>query len=261
MSTAPAVVFTHTHNRLGMPDTMVGESGYVLGTEYTPVGDVQRLWLGTSETNPKQVTLTNQYESGTRRLRMSSVTDTSHGYKLQELTYGYDDAGNILSISDPTTLGGTGKADFQCFGYDGYRRLKHAWTPKTANCATTARTAANLDGAAPYWNSYTYSDSGLRKTETRHTTSGDITTDYRYGENGHPPHALTSTSTPTTAAAAAVTNTYAYDPLGNTISRPGTRGAQTLTWDVEGQAADGQRTGRSAGRRFRHGLPVLSLTP
>ncbi|HEX8347157.1 MAG TPA: polymorphic toxin-type HINT domain-containing protein, partial [Actinoplanes sp.] len=68
-----------------------------------------------------------------------------------------------------------------------------------------------------------------------HTTAGNNTTTYNYGENGHPPHALTSTSTPKTVTTPAVNNTYGYDALGNTVNRPGPRGSQTLTWDAEGR--------------------------
>ncbi|WP_143202926.1 hypothetical protein [Streptomyces sp. CB02261] len=54
--------------------------------------------------------------------------------------------GNVTSIFDHANTGNG--ADFQCFTYDGQRRLTDAWTPKTADCATTGRTVANLGGAA-----------------------------------------------------------------------------------------------------------------
>lgn len=54
---------------------------------------------------------------------------------LQQLKYGYDDAGNVTKISDPTTLGGTAQPDYQCFVYDGHRRLTEAWTPRTDDCS------------------------------------------------------------------------------------------------------------------------------
>jgi hypothetical protein len=73
---------------------------------------------------------------------------------LQDLNFARDEAGNVLSILDPTTLGGTAEADNQCFAYDAHRRMTEVWTPKSADCATSGRTTANLDGAAPYWTSY-----------------------------------------------------------------------------------------------------------
>lgn len=99
----------------------------------------------------------------------------------QELKYTHDDAGNVTSIFDASTQGGTTKADYQCFEYDGNRRLTEAWTPKTANCAKSGRSTTNLDGAAPYWTSYTYTESGQRETEKQHAASGDTTTSYTYG--------------------------------------------------------------------------------
>ncbi|WP_316311417.1 hypothetical protein, partial [Clavibacter michiganensis] len=135
--------------------------------------------LATDPTGAKKVYLNNDYEAGTRRLTRSYVTDDVHGFMLQELKYQQDDAGNITSVSDATTLGGTGKADHQCFTYDGHRRLSEAWTPETADCSTSGRTVAGLGGAAPYWTSYQYDDSGLRSKQTEHRMSGDdVTTEY-----------------------------------------------------------------------------------
>ncbi|MGA5305971.1 RHS repeat-associated core domain-containing protein [Nucisporomicrobium flavum] len=222
------------YNALGMPTTMAGDTGYLLSTAYDQLGQLQQQVMGTSKTNPKQVTLTSTYEPGTHRLKTAGITDTSHNYKLQDLTYGYDDAGNVTSITDASTLGGSGQADNQCFAYDGYRRLTEAWTPKTADCAPSGRVATNLGGAAPYWSSYWYNDAGLRKTETQHAVGGDTLITYIYAENGAPPHALSSTST-AKSGTTAVRRSYGYDAAGNTIDRPGTTAQQTLTWDGEGK--------------------------
>jgi RHS repeat-associated protein len=230
----PREPVSFSYNALSMPTTVDGETGYILNTTYDQLGQLQQLVLGTSKTNPKQVTLTNTYEPGTRRLKNADVTDTSHNYKLQDLAYKYDDAGNVTSITDATTLGGTSQADNQCFAYDGYQRLTEAWTPKAADCAPTVRATANLGGQAPYWSSFTYTDSGLRKTQTQHAAGGDTTTAYTYAEAAAPVHALTSTNT-TKAGTTPVKRTYGYDPTGNTKTRPGATGAQTLTWDNEGK--------------------------
>ncbi|MGY5035353.1 hypothetical protein ACWC9U_31860 [Streptomyces sp. 900116325] len=81
--------------------------------------------------------LNYEYEDGTCRLTRSYVTDDFHGYMPQDVNFKQGDAGNVTSIRDVGTLGGTGKADNQCFTYDGTRRLTEAWTPKTADCADT----------------------------------------------------------------------------------------------------------------------------
>lgn len=162
---------------------------------------------------------------------MPYVKTDAQSYPLQDLNFTQDSAGNVTSIFDTTTLGGTAKPDYQCFTYDGHRRLTEAWTPKTADCATTGRTGSNIDGAAPYWTSYTYTQGGQRKTETQHTSAGDQTTTYTYDDPADTkPHTLDKT-TGTRAA------TYAYDEAGNTTSRPGPTAQQTLTWDAEGELA------------------------
>ncbi|MFD9224143.1 polymorphic toxin-type HINT domain-containing protein [Streptomyces sp. NPDC060064] len=232
-STSPAVaglpseVVENTYNFTGVGLQQTSK-GLLQGGFYSPLGDLMRLDLATDPTSTKKLYLNYAYESGTRRLKNSFVNSDIHGYRLQDLAFTQDQAGNVTKIFDSSTLGGTGKTDNQCFTYDGHRRLTEAWTPKTADCAAGGRTTANLDGAAPYWSSYTYNAAGQRKSETQHTTSGDKTTDYTYGTPTGQPHPLAKT----TGAKAA---TYVYDPAGNTTSRPGTQAQQSLIWNTEGK--------------------------
>ncbi|WTP14332.1 polymorphic toxin-type HINT domain-containing protein [Streptomyces sp. NBC_00191] len=223
----PSEVVSNTYNDVGLQLTERGTSQYLQAALYSETGDVRQLTLGMSGTGAKAY-LNLDYEQGTRRLTRSYVTDTVHGYMPQELKFTQDTAGNVTSIFDGTTQGGTTKPDYQCFTYDGHRRMTEAWTPKTADCAASGRTTANIDGAAPYWTGYTYNAAGQRKSETEHTTSGDKTTNYTYGTPKNQPHPLATT----TGAKAA---TYAYDNAGNTTSRPGTQAQQTLTWSTEGK--------------------------
>ncbi|MFF0202137.1 polymorphic toxin-type HINT domain-containing protein [Streptomyces sp. NPDC005017] len=228
----PAETVSYTYDSTGHQLTAKGATGYLQGAAFSPLGDLRQLTLGTDGTSSaKKAYLTWDYEDGTRRLTRSYVTDDVHGYMPQELKYTQDDAGNVTSILDATTQGGTAKADYQCFGYDGYSRLTESWTPKTADCATTGRTTANLDGAAPYWTSYTYTPGGQRKTETQHTSTGDKTTTYTYDDTTDTkPHTLDRTT-------GARAGTYTYDASGNTITRPGPTAAQTLAWNTEGKLA------------------------
>ncbi|MEU9336565.1 RHS repeat-associated core domain-containing protein [Streptomyces sp. NPDC048290] len=227
----PAETVSYTHDAQGRVLTARGTTGYLQGVTYSPLGDLRQMTLATDPTSARKMYVNHDYEAGTRRLTRSYVTDDVHGYMLQEMKYTQDDAGNITSLFDGTTLGGTGKEDYQCFAYDGYRRLSEAWTPKTADCAATGRTTANLGGAAPYWTGYDYNVSGLRSQQTEHSTSGDVTTEYKYGTAKGQPHALSSTVTGTK------TESYTYDVTGNTETRPGTQGPQTLTWNAEGRLA------------------------
>ncbi|WP_370740904.1 hypothetical protein [Streptomyces sp. Ncost-T10-10d] len=223
----PTEIVQPKYNSVGLTTELSGTNTYLLGVSYSALGQVQQLALGAGA---KNTYIANTYEAGTGRLTSSDVTDQTHPYKLQELNFTQDDAGNVQSIFDPTTLGGTTKADNQCFTYDANRRLTEAWTPKTADCAATGRTTANLDGAAPYWTSYTYNNAGQRDTETVHTSAGDAATSYGYKTPTGQPHPLVKT----TGAKAA---TYAYDQAGNTTGRPGTQATQTLDWNTEGELA------------------------
>ena len=146
-SGAPAVAglaaetVSYGYDGTGHQLTSKGTTGYLQGAAFSPQGDLRQLTLGTDRaSSAKKAYLNWDYEEGTRRLTRSYVTDDVHGYMPQELKYTRDDAGNVTSIFDATTQGGTTKADYQCFAYDGYRRLTEAWTPKTADCATTGRT-------------------------------------------------------------------------------------------------------------------------
>ncbi|MFC7219666.1 polymorphic toxin-type HINT domain-containing protein [Streptomyces polyrhachis] len=240
---------SYTYNATGQQLTAKGTTGYLQNAAYSPQGDLRQLTLGTATTAGKWIYLTNDYEAGTRRLTRSYATDDVNAYMTQELKFTQDDAGNVKSIFDATTNGGATKADYQCFTYDGHRRLAEAWTPKTADCASSGRTTANLDGAAPYWNSYTYNSAGQRLKDTKHTASGDTVTDYTYGTTTGQPHPLAKTTT------GATVKNYTYDDTGNTLTRPGTQATQTLTWNTEGKLA--KTTEPAAGTKPAKGTNYL----
>ncbi|MER7922293.1 RHS repeat-associated core domain-containing protein [Streptomyces sp. NPDC096057] len=228
-----AEIVNTDYNAIGLPTAVSGASGYLLGASYSDIGQTNQLTLGTSPADGiKKAYISNIWEVGTDRLKQSVVTDQTHNYELQELNYAYDDAGDVTSITDPTTLGGTGKADYQCFTYDGHQRLTEAWTPSTSDCSASGRTTTNLGGASPYWTSYSYTDSGLRSTETTHTSTATTNKTYCYGDTAHP-HGLTATTT--AASCTGVTAAYVYDSSGNTTTRPNGTDTQGLTWTPEGQ--------------------------
>ncbi len=232
-----------TYTDAALPKTVTGTSSYLLGAGYSALGQVEELTLGASAAaGAKKAYVKNTWEEGTGRLTEAHVTTTTHSYVLQNLKYAYDDAGNVLSISDPTTLGGTREADNQCFTYDGYRRLTNAWTPKTADCSNSGRTTSNLDGASPYWTSYSYTDAGLRKTETEHAASGSTVKTYCYDADR--PHLLRTTLT--SGACENATAKYTYDATGNTTTRPDGSHTQSLLWNSEGKLGSLTETGTSA---------------
>jgi RHS repeat-associated protein len=219
----------YEYNDLGLVTNVGGATGYLLNTDYNQLGQASQYVLGTSaDSTVKRAYVTNTYEEGTDRLTRSLTTDATRA--VQDLSYTYDDSGNVTSTFDAANLSGTGKTDNQCFTYDGYQRLTDAWTPATASCANTARTTGNLGGAAPYWTSYTYTTSGLRSSETTHASTGDSTRTYCY--SAPKPHQLTATTT--AASCTGVTAAYVYDGTGNTTTRPDGTDTQSLTWTATG---------------------------
>ncbi|MGW2785971.1 RHS repeat-associated core domain-containing protein [Streptomyces populi] len=226
----PAETVSYKYNDTGQQTSATGTTGYLQGAVFSPQGDLTQLDLGMNAGDTaKKVYLHWDYERGTRRLTRSFITDDVHSYMPQDTRYTQDDAGNVTSIFDASTQGGTTKTDNQCFTYDSNSRITEAWTPKTADCATANRTTSNIDGAAPYWTSYTYTTAGQRKTETKHTTTGDSTTTYQYDATTDTrPHTLDNTT-------GATAGTYTYDAAGNTTARPGPSAQQTLLWNAEGK--------------------------
>ncbi|WP_308368917.1 RHS repeat-associated core domain-containing protein [Streptomyces sp. ISL-36] len=224
-------IVSTAYNNYGLPTGLSGASGYLLGASYTDLGQVQQLTLGTSTAvGTRKVFLTNFYEEGTGRLTDADVDDQTRG-AVRDTAYIYDPAGNVTSTFDHANTGNG--ADFQCFTYDGQRRLTEAWTPKTADCATTGRTVANLGGAAPYWTSYTYNTAGQRATE-KQNTAAPVTRTYCY--NAPRTHALKATTTDGNCADESTR--YIYDAAGNTTARVETAGStttQSLAWSGEGK--------------------------
>ncbi|WRZ95508.1 RHS repeat-associated core domain-containing protein [Streptomyces sp. NBC_01007] len=228
----PAETVSYKYNATGQQTSSAGTTGYLQGAGFSPQGDLTQLDLGMNAGDTaKKAYLHWEYEPGTRRLTHSFVTDDVHSYMPQDSRYTQDDSGNVTSVFDASTQGGTTKTDNQCFTYDGNSRVTEAWTPKTADCAAASRTTSNIDGAAPYWTSYSYTSAGQRKTETKHATSGDSTTTYKYdATTDTKPHTLDNTT-------GATTGSYTYDAAGNTTARPGPSAQQSLVWNTEGELA------------------------
>ncbi len=223
----PSEIVGYKHDDLG---NLTAIGTYLPEIDYSALAKPLLLTMGTDD---DRVYVANRFEDGTDRLTQTFTQDHTHPYHLQELNYSYDQAGNVTSISDPTTLGGTSSPETQCFTYDAHQRLTEAWTPTTQNCTDT-RNASALSGPAPYWTSYTYNPAGQRTTETQHTSTATTKITYCY-TNTNQPHTLTGTTTKTDC-----TNperTYSYDATGNTTKRPGTAGntAQNLIWSEEGK--------------------------
>ncbi len=220
------------YNSHFLPDGLSGTSGYVQSAGYSPLGRLETMKLSRSGAlGVNDVDIANTFEEGTGRLKGTTVYEPTHGL-VQDITYTHDAAGNVKSVFDRATVSGASAADYQCFTYDGQRRVTEAWTPKTASCATTGRTTANLGGPASYWKSYTYNAGGQRSSETTHTNSSTTTRTYCHDTTRK--HALVATTTG--SGCTSVASQYTYDGSGNPTKRvrtPSSTSGQTLTWNGE----------------------------
>jgi RHS repeat-associated protein len=235
----PAEVVTSEYDDLLRPTKLTGATPYVTATSYSEIGQLKQVTLTTSTgDSAKKVWQTWAYERGTGRLKSARLdrTDGPGGGDM-DVIYSYDDTGNVKSMVDAPA---GGQRDAQCFSYDGLRRLTQAWATASSDpaaCDNDPNVSA-VGGPAPYWESWTFDDTGNRKTETIHSTTGGANTErtYTYPAPGTPrPHMVQQVTE--TGPAGNKTHQYQYDETGNTKHR-GTNGtAQDLKWDPEGRLA------------------------
>lgn len=177
------------------------------------------------------------YDTSTRRTNTVKVLPETAAGTVSDRTFAYEDAGNIVGITDAPQVGAT---DRQCFRNNSLGQLTSAWTPNTAvDCKTATPSVATLGGPAPYWLDWTIDKSGNRTTETSHAGAGDTVRSYTLptpGAGTVRPHAATAMTT-TAPGRSPTTTAYGYDTAGNMTTRPGTSGNQTLTWDAESRLA------------------------
>ncbi|MFI5705442.1 RHS repeat-associated core domain-containing protein [Streptomyces xanthochromogenes] len=232
--------FTFTYDKLHQPVTLGSNlSTYLTNQTYSLTGKPMQ---STMNAGGKNTWITNSYEYGTQRLAGSRTDQQDVLGASRSTAYSYDQAGNVLSLSDVSRTG----TDRQCFQYDYLARLSQAFTPVDVTCPTTPD-GSKLGGAAPYWSSYTYNTDGTRSAETQHDPTGnsakDKTRTYTYPAAGAAhPHSLVSTSTLTGGTGTPGAETYGYDASGNTTERhlspgPGLTHDQTLAWDQSGHLA------------------------
>jgi RHS repeat-associated protein len=239
----PAETLTTLYNEIGLEDGLLGNQIYAQESVYNQFDQLIGENLGE---HGSRVGLAYTYDDATGRLTNFRAAPELKS-EVYNLTYGYNDAGTITSISDTPDSGQPAEA--QCFRYDYHTRLTDAWTPLSKTC-TTGPTVNGLGGPSPYWRSYSYDVSGNRGTETIHATTDTIRT-YGYPPAGGPvgskPHAVTTIAD---TGGSATNQQYSYDGAGNLICRPdgattntcgadGTPGSksQGLAWNYEGRLA------------------------
>jgi RHS repeat-associated protein len=213
---------------------------YVTEADYTAYGELS--YYSLQATGTGYLHRTFKYEDDTRRLHEAITDRQTAPQTIDDVQYKYDPAGNLVKNID-TSAAGT--VDTQCFGYDYADRLADAWTPQSGDC-DQGKSASALGGPAPYWLSWTFDAASNRYTQVSHASAGNTTATSSYPNSGPSsiqPHAVTSITT--SGPATNKTDSYTYDPIGDTKNRPGQTASQNLAWDVEGhlqQVNEGAKT-------------------
>lgn len=230
---------TTFYDDAGMPVWMGGGFGwgtYVADSQFTADGKPLAMDLG--NTYGAVVTYDWDYASG--RLNGIGLDRERFDGRDVDITYGYDDAGNVLSIKDAPEVGDAANSDAQvnddnqCFDLDGLGRLVGAWTDADGTCAASIGDVKPADvgtaefSAAPYWQEYTYDAVGNRRSLTEHVLDGGtdvVRTSYQHAGGGAGPHQVTTMSQQTGPAAsigaapAKTVASFSYDAAGNQTTR------------------------------------------
>lgn len=240
----------------GMPQSMSGLAWYTADIKYSPYGEVLRTASGNA---PNRVWTTNQFNPNTGQIT-NQISDRETGpNRISDVSYVYDPAGNITSITD-TQSGG--REDRQCFQYDPMGQLTKAWTGKTAACTgpSLADVTPGPDGDG-FWQEYQFDNIGNRtklvnKDLTNSALDDETTYDYGVTIAGNPsqppittkPHTLAKTQKTTRTAASTITSlsNYTYDSAGNTKTRRIDGDTQTLNWDRRGKLTSATSPGIGA---------------
>ncbi|MER7969458.1 polymorphic toxin-type HINT domain-containing protein [Streptomyces sp. NPDC096080] len=226
----PGGSYSYSYDDTLRPVSLLGD-GFKADTSYSLTGKPLSYTYASTASGAKKTQVTNTFEWGTQRLATSRVDRQDVAGVDRSNTYRYDQAGNVLSVSDVSRTG----TDNQCFAYDYLRRLTEAWTEGDPTCQSTA-SATDVGGPAPYWTSYTYDKTGNRQTETLHDLTGQTSKDtrlgYAYPASSTQPHTLKESIR--TGPTGTVKTSYTYDATGNTKTRTISGDTQKLDWDAEG---------------------------
>ncbi|GLW65303.1 hypothetical protein Arub01_35470 [Actinomadura rubrobrunea] len=223
----PAEVLVSEYDAFDRPTRLTSSAfTYVGGTDYTPTGKPILYEFGSGNS---RVWNTQTWEWGTQRLASSRTIREGISGVDRDAAYRYDDAGNVLSISDVSRDG----VDTQCFTYDDLQRLTEAWTEADTTCEQ-APSAQIIGGPAPYWHSFEYDKAGNRTSETRHGLAGqaDTVRAYTYAPAGQ---GNRLNKVVQTGGAGNRTDTYTYDATGNTTTRQLGSSSQTFDWGTTGE--------------------------
>ncbi|MGI5440440.1 RHS repeat-associated core domain-containing protein [Streptomyces shenzhenensis] len=200
----------------------------------------------------KKVYNSQVYDEFTGRLTRQTTDRDLAPQRIDDVTYAYDDTGNVTGITTASGQDAGKTVDTQCFTNDALGRLTEAWTTKT-DC-TAQPSATTVGGPDAYWQTFKYDPVGNRTEQTDHGTGAlagsDATTTYT--------HNAPKTSLPHAVQTAAVhggpddgqKSSFDYDAAGNTTQRTIGATAQDLTWDGEGHLATLTENGKTASYQY-----------
>ena len=189
-----------------LPASVAGAATYVQSTDYDAAGRVDLRKLGNDVLRTDYVYFAWTTANG--RLQQLKTGTPGQPSQTQDLSYSYDDAGNVLTIADSAAYGGS---QTQKFTYDYLDRLSTACTLNGANCATS-------DGSYGVYSQRSY----------QYNNAGNVTSfegaAFAYNDAAHK-HAVTHVGG---------VQRYWYDQDGNATRRIAPWGTDiTLAYDAE----------------------------
>ncbi|WP_426504389.1 RHS repeat-associated core domain-containing protein [Dactylosporangium sp. McL0621] len=238
----PAETVTTQYNQNGIPTVVAGAADFLTSDIIDPFGNRTTATFGDM---PNQVVQTTHYDQATGRITEQFIDKQSASTHVDDVVNLFSPAGGITAVKDAQAGGAA--TDLQCFSYDRLGRLTEAWSdsggthtaaspsvPNVGGCDHTTGSAANLGGPAKYWQSFGYNAASNRETMTDHALDGNTA------------HDVTRTSTYTADKVQSIlndgptdtTDSYGYDPAGNTTTRTIGGGAnQTITYTPQNRTA------------------------
>ena len=197
-------VITYAYNVAGGIETIKGLSPqgtvpYVTNVDYNEYGQMIRVDYGNG-------TYTT-YKYDDYNFRLENLQTNNGQTVIQNLSYTFDNVGNVLSIKDDVS-----PTNSQSFGYDDLNRLTNA-----------------TSGTGGYGNiTYAYNSIGNMTSRTSlRGAEGDEAISYAYGEGTAGPHAVTSYTLSDNRY------TLAYDANGNMTQKEYEGGVKNFIYDIE----------------------------
>ncbi len=209
-----------------------GSTYYVGETLYNALGQVTERRLGSTSGVVRQ--LYNYTVAENFRLVSLQAGNATPYTNLQNLSYGYDDVGNVLTISDAAAYDGdaTPATQAQSFTYDPLHRLKTAQTSGAAGYGDYSQKNYDYDaiGNLTHFESATqnqyYQDAAHKHAVTHIGGTAPGNQKYWFDANGNATRRIAGTQDVTlsydtenrlTGMSGGVTASYVYDGDGNRV--------------------------------------------